>query len=103
VDRRALAKVRSIIESLSVSLGNPKVTVDTSSARISVIGRHLTSRADVIAGVFETLQKASIPVQLVSTSDMRVTVLLPDQYANEAVKLIHNRFRLSDSTAAAFN
>jgi aspartate kinase len=103
VDRRSLAKVRSIIQSLASSLGNPKVTVDTSSARISVIGRHLTSRADVVAGVFETLGQAHIPVQLVSTSDMRVTVLLPDQYANEAVKLIHNRFRLSDSTGDAFN
>jgi aspartate kinase len=103
VDRRSLAKVRSIIQSLASSLGNPKVTVDTSSARISVIGRHLTSRADVVAGVFETLGKANIPVQLVSTSDMRVTVLLPDQYANEAVKLIHNRFRLADSAGDIFN
>lgn len=103
VDRRALAKVRSIIDSLSESLGRPKVVVDTTSARISVIGRHLTSRADIVAGVFETLHSASIPVQLVATSAMRVTVLLPDHHASQAVKLIHNRFKLFDSTFAAFN
>jgi aspartate kinase len=103
VDRRAITRVRTIIESLKESLGNPKVTFDTTSARISVIGRHLTSRADIVAGVFATLHAASIPVQLVATSDMRVTVLLPDQHAAEAVRLIHNRFKLSDSSSAAFN
>lgn len=103
VDRRAIARVKTIIESLSESLGNPKVTFDTTSARISVIGRHLTSRTDIVAGVFATLHAASIPVQLVATSDMRVTVLLPDQHAAEAVRLIHNRFKLADGSSAAFN
>jgi aspartate kinase len=103
VDRRAIARVKTIIESLSESLGQPKVTFDTTSARISVIGRHLTSRTDIVAGVFETLHAASIPVQLVATSDMRVTVLLPDHHAGEAVRLIHNRFKLADGTFAAFN
>ncbi|HEY9677013.1 MAG TPA: aspartate kinase [Drouetiella sp.] len=100
VDRRAISRVKTIIESLSDSLGTPKVSFDTSSARISVIGRHLTSRTDIVAGVFETLHSASIPVQLVATGDMRVTVLLPDQHAAEAVKLLHNRFKLSDGNSS---
>jgi aspartate kinase len=103
VDRRFLPRVTSIIQALGESLGHPKLLVDTSSARISVIGRHLTSRADVVAGVFETLSEANIPVQLVSTSGMRVTVLLPEAHANEAVRLIHTRFKLSDNSYAVFN
>lgn len=103
VDRRAINRVKTIIDSLSKSLGNPKVSIDTTSARISVIGRHLTSRTDIVAGVFEVLHGASIPVQLVTTGDMRVTVLLPDRHAAEAVRLIHNRFKLADNSSAAFN
>ena len=89
VDRQSLPRVRSIIESLRTTLGDPHVSVDTASARISVIGRHLTSRSDIVAGVFDTLHSASIPVQLVATTDMRITVLLPEKNASEAVKLFN--------------
>jgi len=96
IDRKSLARVQTLIESLSPALGNPRVHVETDIARISVVGRRLTQRPEVVASVFEALQSSGIPVNMVATGDMRVSVLLPAKYAREAVKLIHDRFRLQE-------
>jgi len=101
IDRKALTRVQSLIESLAPQLGNPRVNVDTDIARISVVGRRLTQRPEVVASVFEALQSSGIPVNMVATGDIRVSVLLPAKYAREAVKLIHNRFRLEEDCFVA--
>lgn len=96
IDRKSLGRVQSLIESLGQSLGNPRVNVETDIARISVVGRRLTQRPEVVASVFEALQTAGIPVNMVATGDMRVSVLLPAKYAREAVRVIHSRFKLEE-------
>lgn len=101
VDRRSLSRVQSLIESLNDSLGNPRVNLDTDIARISVVGRRLTQRPEVVASVFEALQSGGIPVNMVATGDLRVSVLLPAKHAREAVKLIHNRFKLEEDSFIA--
>jgi aspartate kinase len=103
MDRRSLARVTSIIESLSESLGEPKMGVDTDIARISLVSHRLTSRPEIVAGVFDVLNNASIPVKMVATGDIRVSVLLSVEHAYNAVKLIHNRFNLSEGSFAALD
>lgn len=101
VEQRSLSKVQSIIESNDPKLGHPKISVDTDIARISVVGRRLTSRPEIIASVFEALQSGGIPVNMVSTGDIRVSVLLPAKYARQAVKLLHSNFGLAQGTFIA--
>ncbi len=101
IDRKSLGRVQSLIESLSVQLGNPRVNVDMDIARISVVGRRLTQRPEVVASVFDALQSSGIPVNMVATGDIRVSVLLPAKYAKEAVKVIHSRFRLEEDCFVA--
>lgn len=103
LDEKALPRVKAIIESLDETLGKPHVSVDTDIARISVVGRRLTGRPEIVAGVFEALNSAEIPVQMVAAADIRVSVLLPIRYASFAVKLIHNRFELSDGSFRALD
>jgi aspartate kinase len=97
IDRHSIARVRAIIDSLSNFLGAHQVRTDTEIARISVIGRRLTSHPEVVAAVFDTLNHANIPVQMVATSDLRVSVLLPSVHSAPAVKLLHDRFMLDES------
>ncbi len=101
VDRRSLNRVQTLIESLGNALGNPRVNIDTDIARISVVGRRLTQRPEVVASVFEALQAGGIPVNMVATGDLRVSVLLPAKYGREAVRLIHNRFNLEEDCFVA--
>jgi len=94
VDKRSVAKVRSILESLQSTIDHPIVRVDPQIAMISVVGRGLSTRPEVVGNLFEMLSRASIPVHMVSTSDLRVSVIMPSQYARQAVKLVHKRFEL---------
>ncbi len=101
VEKSALPRVQQLIESLALSLGNPLMQVETDIAKVSVVGRRLTNRPEVVAGVFEVLHEASIPVQMVATGDMRVSILTPAKNGREAVKLIHKRFNLSENPSGS--
>lgn len=98
VDRKSLPRVQSIIESHDRALSNPRTHIDTDIARISVVGRRLTARPEIIASIFEALQSGGIPVNMVTTGDIRVSVLLPAKYARDAVKLIHRTFKLEEGS-----
>jgi aspartate kinase len=95
-------KVLSIIESHKSALGDAIVFVDNSLARVSLVGRELNSKPEIIAKVFETLQQARIPVQMVSTGDLSMSVLLPCHHGTEAISLLHNRFGLGEQHALLF-
>lgn len=101
VEQKSLSKVQSIIESNASGLGNPDVSCETDIARISVVGRRLNSRPEIVASVFEALQSGGIPVNMVSSGDIRVSVLLQAKYARKAVKLIHQNFGLSEGSFLA--
>ena len=92
IEKRSVKRVREIIEDLSEVLGHPEVIVDTDIARISVVGSGLSCRRGVVAAIFDTLCSASIPIQMLTTGDIRVTALVPERYKNEAVEHIHERF-----------
>jgi aspartate kinase len=95
VEKSSLPRVQQLVESIAYSLGNPLMQVETDIAKVSVVGRKLTIKPEVVAGVFSALNEAQIPVKLVATGDMRVSVLMPAKYGREAVKLIHARFNLN--------
>jgi aspartate kinase len=101
IEKSSLPRVQQLIESLALSLGNPLMQVETDIAKVSVVGRRLTNRPEVVAGVFEVLNGAEIPVQMVATGDMRMSVLTPAKYGRDAVKLIHQRFNLADGSITA--
>jgi aspartate kinase len=94
VDKRHVPRVRSIIDSLAAVIDHPIVRVDPQIATISIIGRGLGARPEVVSNVFEVLERSSIPVTMVSTSDLRVSVVLPALHARNAVRLVHARFQL---------
>jgi aspartate kinase len=99
VERRSLARVQSLIETLERELGLPRVDIDRNIARISVVGRGLSSRPQIVASIFETLSSAAIPVQMVASGDIKVSALVRSELAENAVRLIHDRFGLSRSVA----
>jgi aspartate kinase len=101
MEKVSLPRVQQLIEALALTLGNPLMQVETDIAKVSVVGRRLTSRPEVVAGVFETLSSANIPVQMVATGDMRISVLMPAKHGRDAVKLIHKRFNLAEGTFTA--
>lgn len=91
-EKRSARRVQAVIESMSDELGNPEVLVDSNLARISVIGSGLSCRRGLVAAIFDTLCNASIPIRMLTTGDIRVTALVPEQFRKEAVNHIHEKF-----------
>ena len=92
VDKRSARRVEHVIQQLDDELGHPQVSTEEDIARISVVGSGLSCRRGVVAAIFDTLCSASIPVQMLTTGDIRVTALIPAKYKNEAVQRIHHKF-----------
>jgi aspartate kinase len=92
VEKRSARKVEHVIEDLQAQLGWPQLKIDSDIARISVVGNGLSCRRGVVAAIFDTLCSGSIPVQMLTTGDIRVTALVPSRYKDEAVERIHERF-----------
>jgi aspartate kinase len=91
-EKRNTRRVQAIIESMNDELGKPEVSVDSTLARISVIGSGLSCRRGLVAAIFDTLCNASIPIRMLTTGDIRVTALVPEQFRKEAVNQIHEKF-----------
>jgi aspartate kinase len=94
VEKRHVPKVRSIIDALAAAIDHPIVRVDPQIALLSIVGNGLGARPEAVSNIFEVLGRSAIPVSMVSTSDMRVSVVLPMVHARNAARLVHARFQL---------
>jgi aspartate kinase len=99
VDKGQVAKVRSIIESLSTTIDHPIVRVDPQISMMTIVGQALHSGPEVISEVFDTLNRAAIPIHMVSTSNLKLSLVLPAVHARHAVRLVHKRLELPFKTA----
>ena len=65
-------------------------------AKVSIIGAGMTSNPGVAAKMFEALYGANINIQMISTSEIRITVLIDENDVNRAMRAIHDKFDLGD-------
>ena len=65
-------------------------------AKISIIGAGMTSNPGVAAKMFEALYSAQINIRMIATSEIRITVLIDEQEANRARRVVHDAFSLGD-------
>ena len=96
VKEKNLEQVLRIVESHNKRLGNPSLHLDRGLSRISIVGKALSSRADVVSLIFEKLNAAQIPIRLVASGDLRLSLLLPSEFARQAIKLVHQNIDLTD-------
>ena len=74
------------------NLGAKEVLYDDKVAKISIVGAGMESHAGVAAKMFEALYDAQINIQMISTSEIKVSVLIDERDADKAVKAIHDKF-----------
>ena len=74
------------------SLGYDKLEVDRHVAKISLIGAGMLTHVGVASDMFEALYDAGINIQMISTSEIRISVLVSKDDANRAVKVVHDKF-----------
>lgn len=90
--KRELLNVMPIIQEQAERLGGAGVKFDTNIAKVSVVGRGIKYTPSVAATVFATLRDEGIEVQMVSTSELRLTCVVMDNEAERAVRALHSKF-----------
>ena len=71
-----------------------EVTGDDRMAKISVVGMGMRSHAGIAAQMFRTLAEEGINIQMISTSEIKISVVVDEKYAELAVRVLHKAFEL---------
>jgi aspartate kinase len=84
------------VGSLAPEIGAAEVTSDDTIAKVSLVGAGMRSHPGVSATMFETLAEAGINIEMISTSSIRISCVVRADRVEEAVRILHAAFVLSD-------
>ena len=84
------------LEENRASLGMQDIKVKTTVAKVSIVGAGMMSNPGVAAKMFECLYNSNININMISTSEIRVTVLIDEVDVEKAMNAIHDSFGLED-------
>ena len=99
VPRADLARSVDILEANKGAIGFRRIITDTEVAKISVVGVGMKSHAGVAATMFQTLADRGINIEAISTSEIKVSVLIDEDETELAVRVLHTAYGL-DAPAA---
>ena len=94
VPREDYIHARAILEQLCNTLQANTVIGDTEVAKISIIGLGMRSHAGVASRMFSLLAEEGINIRLISTSEIKVSVIIEEKYRELAVRILHAGFAL---------
>ena len=94
VTQNDLERAVATIESYRDDLGYENLTHDPKVSKISVIGVGMRSHAGVAQRMFQTLAEKGINIQVISTSEIKVSVLIDEEYTELAVRALHTAYGL---------
>ena len=87
-----LDEAAKVMDEVVEVIGAKKVSVDGDVAKVSIVGAGMVSSSGIAALMFEALYDAKINIKMISTSEIKVSVLIDANYADRAVQAIHNKF-----------
>ena len=94
-----LEKSKKILAPLVKKLGASGVSGDADLAKISVVGVGMRSHAGIATTMFQALAEKGINIQMISTSEIKISVAIAQEYAELAVRTLHNAFALAEGDA----
>jgi aspartate kinase len=94
VARSELARALSAIEKAATQIGYKDLTSDSNVAKISIIGIGMRAHPGVAQTMFRTLSDKGINIQVISTSEIKVSVLIAEEYVELAVRALHSAYEL---------
>ncbi len=84
--------VRGLLQDSLPAIGGKDVNIDTDVAKVSIVGAGMQSHTGVASRMFEALYDANINILMVSTSEIKISVLIRAEDADRAVAAVHNAF-----------
>ena len=92
VSRSQLDDTIKLLEENKERLHCDKFTYEANIAKVSIVGAGMASNPGVASKMFEALSSANINIRMISTSEIKISVLINDEDAMRAVRAVHDRF-----------
>jgi aspartate kinase len=89
-----LPRALVVLEKAKAAIGYTKLITDKDVAKISVVGMGMRSHAGVANTMFRTLAEKGINIEVISTSEIKVSVLIKQDYTELAVRALHTAYGL---------
>jgi len=93
-----LPQAKAVVEQLVREIGAKGFQADEHIGKVSVVGVGMRSHEGVAAAMFKALSERGINIQMISTSEIKISVILDEDSVEEAVQAIHDEFKLSKLT-----
>jgi aspartate kinase len=87
-----LERTLALGSSLAEDIGAAEVSGEPKVGRVSVVGAGMKSHPGVAADVFEALANAGINIEMISTSEIRISCIIGDEHLDQAVQVLHDTF-----------
>ncbi|MSQ68492.1 MAG: aspartate kinase [Gammaproteobacteria bacterium] len=96
VHRNDYDKALAIVQTCAATLAARAVLGDRKIVKVSVVGVGMRSHAGIASRAFRALASEGINIQMISTSEIKISVVLEDKYAELAVRVLHSEFKLAE-------
>lgn len=97
VNRSEYNKALEILQRVAKELGAREVKGDNKIVKVSLVGVGMRSHAGIASLMFSTLAKENINIQMISTSEIKISVVVEEKYLELAVRALHAAFKLEES------
>ena len=97
VNRNEYVRARQVLENLRTELGAQLVSGDDSIVKVSIVGVGMRSHAGIASTMFKVLADEAINIQMISTSEIKISVVIDEKYLELAVRSLHTAFGLDQA------
>ncbi|MDO4529488.1 MAG: aspartate kinase, partial [Lachnospiraceae bacterium] len=96
VDSKDLDEALKTLEEAKGKIGFEEITHEDNVAKVSIVGAGMMTDSGVASRMFEAIYNAGINIKMISTSEIRITVLVDEEEADRAAKAVHDAFNAED-------
>jgi aspartate kinase len=97
VHRNDFSRAKTILDAICADLGARKVSGDNNIVKVSIVGVGMRSHAGIASTMFKTLANENINIQMIATSEIKISVVVDEKYLELAVRSLHSAFGLEQA------
>jgi aspartate kinase len=98
IARGELGRCKAILEPLVRTLGFREMTADATVAKVSIVGAGIQNAPGYASRMFSALAEAGVNIEIISTSELRITCIIAEDQLETAVRALHKAFDIAAST-----
>jgi aspartate kinase len=99
VHRNDYARAKAALDKTCIELNAKKVLGDEGIVKVSIVGVGMRSHAGIASTMFKTLATEGINIKMISTSEIKISVVVDEKYMELAVRALHAAFKLDQDSA----